>query len=589
MQAQDVHIQKKSENIVIKEDGSFVRNIRVQVKASENPAVYPIFYDHELERIEEIEVFERKGRRLKQIEEPIIATRDVELDVIASKRIKSIIVPPGDGAVINYAVHCDELMYLSSLPLFSYRDVDTLDYTLNVPSSRTLVRDIIHSDALRNFSMDSVVTKTGTRWKIRLTPDEIESNPLSLFGIYRNSRDPLMRMIFPPAAYGRDGKRYLNDWYLEKVNTRRGINKTVATQVDALTEGISDPREQMEIIYQYIQQNFKYVALEIGMGAFIPRHANQVFANKEGDCKDLSNLLSQALNYKGIKSDIALAATYNHITDCDFPSLSSADHVVCLAYVDGERFILDPTDPIHIAATPVQSIQNRTLLLVNEAGGEWIEADGASPEENSIEYQVSLEGNASNLELQGSFEVVYGGISGNFLKRSYATMAPREFTASGTVHYESVFGNQSVSELQAVNNKNDFSISGKLAVNGKRFDDANSEFLFLDFVPRLFETIERNQILEGTHFGSTFRKRVVIRVQMETPFAAFEPREKNYSAEGIDLQVRMSSPSERVVEYSYEFSVDYQRADKENLERINKGLEFFKKTVDEPIVLEKKV
>ena len=49
------------------------------------------------------------------------------------------------------------------------------------------------------------------------------------------------------------------------------------------------------------------------------------------------------INYKGIKSDIALAATFDHISDCNFPSLSSANHVITTAYVNNEIILLEKT------------------------------------------------------------------------------------------------------------------------------------------------------------------------------------------------------------------------------------------------------
>ena len=127
------------------------------------------------------------------------------------------------------------------------------------------------------------------------------------------------------------------------------------------------------------------------MGAFIPSHVNEVYQNKYGDCKDLSNLLSAMLNYKGIKSDIALASTFDHTSDCDFPSLSAANHVICVAYVNGTIVMLDPTDSIHKEGTVVQSLQDRSIFIVNSNGGEFQKIIKPNTENNKIDYELSIE------------------------------------------------------------------------------------------------------------------------------------------------------------------------------------------------------
>ena len=104
--------------------------------------------------------------------------------------------------------------------------------------------------------------------------------------------------------------------------------------------------------------------------------------------------MSEALNYKGIRSDIALAATFNHISDCDFPSLCSANHVVSVVYPDNKPVVLDPTDPIHLPGLPVQGIQERTILIINPEGGAYFKPERFAPQNNMINYEIKLQVNS---------------------------------------------------------------------------------------------------------------------------------------------------------------------------------------------------
>jgi hypothetical protein len=259
-----------------------------------------------------------------------------------------------------------------------------------------------------------------------------------------------------------------------------------------------------------------------------------------------------------------------------------------LAYIEDEPIILDPTDPIHIPDTPVQSIQNRTILVVNSNGGHWLKAEGFTPEENTIDYEIMLREIPGQLSLQGEFKVEYHGISGNSLKRGYKNLADDEVLAIGKKHYQSVFGDQSVSDIQVIQQAKIIGAKGNLLVNGKVFNDTNNQFLFLDFLPRLFETENRDALLEGTHFGSNFNKKVKIRIEMDEHFSTFNPIVHSYSKDRISLFLKIAHVGGKTIECDYECMVDYERVEKENLNNINETLEFFKKITNEPIVLKRK-
>ncbi|WP_298311851.1 transglutaminase domain-containing protein [uncultured Aquimarina sp.] len=586
--AQDIAIKTRSERVLIHKDSSFTKTVTILLKKSEETITYPIFYDTELERITDIKVYKKKGKRFKLVKNTIINEEDVELDYIASKKIKSITLPYQSETKIVYTIECKELMYFSDLHFFSYNEIDSLKYQISVPNTFRFIHNTIHKDSLKHITIDSIRSDNHTKWNIEVVPVKVKPDPLLFFRVYKNIREPLMRTLIIPKTYEGNERKYLNDWYLQKVETKKGLNYAAIRKIDELTKGISDPMKVMNILYSYVHNNFKYVAIEIGMGAFIPTHANEVFTNKQGDCKDLSNFLSEALNYKGIKSHVALAATFDHISDCDFPSLSSANHVICLAYIDGKPILLDPTDPIHLSETPVQSIQQRSILIINTDGGEFYKVPSFSPKQNVISYNIDLEANSNTMAMDGEFKVNYGGISGNFLKYGFMYSSDREANKLAQKHYESVFGNQSISDLKMNHQSRVVESEGKISANGKIFKDGDKQFFFIDFLPKLFETEDRETLLEGTHIGSPFSKKVSSTIKMSEPFQAFNPIEHSFSFEGASLSIKISNPSEFTIECSYEFVFDYIFVEKENLEIANKLLTSFKKIINDPIILQKK-
>jgi hypothetical protein len=586
--AQDLHISTKTENIQIINDTLFTRNITVLFNQSSEETIFPIFYDYKLERISDIEVYIKRGNRFKLLQNPVIHTEDVDLELISSKKVKSISIPSEDETKITYTVSCNELRYFSDLPLFTYYDIDTLNYQINVPGTYNLFYDKLYTDSLKYMVIDSSKFNNQTIWYFKTTPVKVKPDLMLFFGIYRNMRAPIIRTTVIPGTSGNNKREFLNNWYFGNVAATRGLNSSAIGKIDEITDRIVDSVEIINILYDYVRANFKYVADEIGMGAFIPSHVNEVFISKQGDCKDLSNFLCEALNYKGIKSYIALAATFHHICDCDFPSICSANHVICVAYLNNKPVILDPTDPIHTPGTPVQSIQDRTILIINPSGGEYYKLNRSAPQSNVIDYDVELNVDSDKSLIEGEFNVNYTGISGNFLEWMFYGKTGIEKEDTGRKYYKSVFNNQTISALKVNCYSDTVKAEGKLSIDLKIFEDNDNRYFFPDFLPRLIESERQETLVEGTFLGNTIDKRVKLVIKMDEPFEAFSRIEHTFSDKGISLNMEIANPVESVIECNYEFILDHIFVTKENLNPINDILKSYKKLINEPIVLKNK-
>ena len=585
--AQDIYISTKLENIRVLKDTTFTRTVSIGLKQSASQVIYPIFYDRELEEVSDIRLYLKKGKRFKPEKNPVITDNDVSIDNLTSKKVKSIIVPPSVEAKITYTIKCNELMYFSDLPLFSYDDADTLIYKVEIPETFRFTHDIIYKDSLNYFKIDSLHADSMTTWNIKVIPVKVKPDPLMYFGIYKNLKEPLMRVIVVPKIYANREREYLNNWYLDKLETRRGLDTTSMKKIDDLTREISDPNDLIDTLYNYVKTNFKYVAIEIGMGAFVPSDASEVFHNKQGDCKDLSNFLSEALNYKGIKSEVAMASTYNYISDCNFPSLCAANHVICIAYVNNKIVLLDPTDPIHLPGTPVQSILNRSILIINHNSGEYFKVNDFPAQQNAINYRIHLRANSEKMQMEGGFEVKYEGISGNFLLRQMLDLTNSEMKTVAQKHFESVFGNQSVTILKINIDNKIVTAEGILTVSGKIFNDSGNLYLFPDFLPRLIEQEDREKMLEGIYIGNSIDKKVNLQITMDKPFEPFNPVEQNYTCDGASFRFKTVNPDDLKIDCNYEFLLDHIFIEKNNLDSINEILQSFKKITNEPIRLKK--
>ncbi len=583
--AQNIHVISRSEHIQVLSDTTYRVDVTVLLKASDQPVVFPVFYDQELEKISDLRVYRQRRNQFRLVRDPEIAEETIELDYINSRRVKFILIPPGAEAKVAYTVSCNELMYFADLRFFSLFDTDTLKYRVTVPEEFGFSYTTTHTGLLEHLSIDSLKTAGAWEWNIEVVPEKADPDPLMFFGIYRDRKLPIMRTVVVPEEYKNREVTYLNDWYLGKREAVNGLDSLARAKIDELTDGITEPELIMEILFDFVKTSFKYVSIQIGMGAFVPSPADEVFLTKQGDCKDLSNFLCEALNYKGVECNLALAATFNHISDCDFPSLGSANHIVSVAWLDGRPVLLDPTDPIHTQNHPIQSMQGRKILIVSPRGGEFFQVETYPPHNNRVSYDMQLQACSDQSLLSGGFSVQYEGISGNFLKRTFLDLSGERKHRLARQHYTTVFNNQAIPEITHLEDQEWVAARGELSMRGKIFNDRNRQLIFFDFLPRLIESEQRETLLEGTYIGNTMSKHVNVMLTMDRDFEPFDLISHVHEENGVSLSLTISNPSQRVIHVEYEFILDHIYMDEENTDLVNQILNAFKKLSDEPLIL----
>jgi transglutaminase-like putative cysteine protease len=174
-------------------------------------------------------------------------------------------------------------------------------------------------------------------------------------------------------------------WYANLTNASRVASPEIKQKVAELTAGKLDPLQEMQSLASYVQQQIRYVAIEVGIGGFQPHPAADVFKHQYGDCKDKATLMSTMLKQIGIDSYYVLIDSERGVINPDFPSLRGNHMIMAIslpASVPSDRLygivndpqlgrllIFDPTDEyVPLGYLPDQLQQSYGLLMTGNSG-----------------------------------------------------------------------------------------------------------------------------------------------------------------------------------------------------------------------------
>lgn len=256
------------------------------------------------------------------------------------------------------------------------------EFTAKVPKDL----DLRHRE--KNVKLPAVVTETGSQktyhWSVKnLAASDYESGSIS--DVY-----PRIELAPNKFSYGDfDGdmtswKNY-GIWY-NKIS--KGTDKLPEDRKAFYRNMVKDAttdNEKIKLVYDYLQKNFRYVSIQLGIGGLRPIPADFTDAKKYGDCKGLSNLMKTVLTEIGIKSH--LAVIYRDAkplpVENDFP-LEKFNHVFLCVPQKKDTLWFECTSKTLPFATLDISTRNRKTILLTDEGGVVVSTPASQPGDNII-------------------------------------------------------------------------------------------------------------------------------------------------------------------------------------------------------------
>ena len=137
--------------------------------------------------------------------------------------------------------------------------------------------------------------------------DELESTGQMIVSFF--SPGPVRQEYY--SLTGIDGELVLGTWSADECEPSPEIKQ----QVSALTASKTTHLQKMQASGGFVQQDIRYVGIELGIGGLQPHPAPDVFTHRYGDCKDKATLMRSMLHEIGVDSCyVVINATRGAVT-----------------------------------------------------------------------------------------------------------------------------------------------------------------------------------------------------------------------------------------------------------------------------------
>ncbi|MCC8408441.1 DUF3857 and transglutaminase domain-containing protein [Mucilaginibacter sp. UR6-1] len=177
-----------------------------------------------------------------------------------------------------------------------------------------------------------------------------------------------------------------------------------------MTANLKTDKEKAKVLYEYLQQNMRYVSIQLGIGGFKPFAASFVDEKKYGDCKALSNYMYAMLKAVNIPAHYALirAGENGEPADQAFSQNRFNHAIICIPFKNDTTWLecTSNTQPFGVLGA---FTENRNALLITETGGKLVNTPKSKAADNVFNSNVSIKLNAdgsavSSIKLQNTGE-----------------------------------------------------------------------------------------------------------------------------------------------------------------------------------------
>jgi transglutaminase-like putative cysteine protease len=136
----------------------------------------------------------------------------------------------------------------------------------------------------------------------------------------------------------------VNDWAMNLFPIVNDISPALQKKITDIKIQYPETTQQALASLRFVQDDIRYLGVEMGENSHKPGHPNKIFTQRFGDCKDKSYLLCALLHSLGMEAYPVLINTSvkGRISE-RLPSAGAFDHVTVQLRLNGKIYWFDPT------------------------------------------------------------------------------------------------------------------------------------------------------------------------------------------------------------------------------------------------------
>ncbi|WP_416438513.1 DUF3857 domain-containing protein [Phnomibacter sp. MR] len=261
----------------------------------------------------------------------------------------------------------------------------------------------------------------------------------------------------------------------ELIKGRDELPPLLKGKVQELIAGKTTTYEKVAALYQYMQQNTRYISIQLGIGGWQPFDAAFVYNKKYGDCKALTNYMHALLKEANIPSIYTLVKAGRGNTRFieDFPS-SQFNHVILCVPQSTDSIWLECTSQTMPAGYLGDFTNNRPVLLVKETDSKLVRTphynEGQNQQLRHVKARLSTDGqlsiNASTMYTAMQQDDLHGVIHALTPDKQKEWLQQR--FALGTYEIKNFTYSERMKALPELEENIDIEVSNYAQVTGKR-------------------------------------------------------------------------------------------------------------------------
>ena len=224
---------------------------------------------------------------------------------------------------------------------------------------------------------------------------------------------------------GMDSWEAFGQFYYNLNKGRDELPEEMKAKVKELIANSENKFETIDILYKYLQDNTRYVSVQLGIGGWQTFDADYVYRNGYGDCKALSNYMKSMLKAADIKSHIVLvgAGTKEPPVATDFVNDPFNHVILCVPMLD-DTVWLECTNSLNPTGYLGTFTEDRYVLVCTPNGGKLVKTPGSTAEMN-IQFRKTNVALSPDDVSKVNVKIIQSGFQQGSV-RSIAAMASEE-------------------------------------------------------------------------------------------------------------------------------------------------------------------